>query len=90
MLDQTSISFSHLIISGVMDLGLMFGLLFWNVKTWAYNFHEEWKTQIFRFQIQSLATKEKSESIMQFSSNIAQKFIHRWSSKKPNNVIFGG
>jgi hypothetical protein len=44
MLDQTGTSFSHLIISRVVDLGLMFGLLFWKVKTYAYNVHEEWKT----------------------------------------------
>jgi hypothetical protein len=33
MLDQTGTPFSYLIISGVMDLGCMFGLLFWKGKT---------------------------------------------------------
>jgi hypothetical protein len=32
MLDQTRIPFSSLIISGVVDLGSMFGLLFWKFK----------------------------------------------------------
>jgi hypothetical protein len=73
-----------------VDLGLMFGLLFWKVKTWAYNFHKEWNTQISHFQIQSLATKEKSEYVLQSSLNTAQKFTHRWSSRKPNDVKFGG
>ena len=68
----------------------MFGLLFWKVKTWAWNFHKEWKTQICRLQIQSLATKEKSEFILQSNPNTAQKFTHSWSYKKPNDVNFGG
>jgi hypothetical protein len=33
MLDQTGTPLSHLIISEVVDLGCMFGLLFWKVKT---------------------------------------------------------
>jgi hypothetical protein len=90
MLDQTRTPFSYLLISGVMDLGCMFGLLFWKVKTQAYNFHEEWKTQIYRFQIQNLVTKEKSESILQSSPNTAQNFTHSWSSKRQNDVKFGG
>jgi hypothetical protein len=32
MLDQTRTPFSHLIISGVVDLGCMFGLLCWKFK----------------------------------------------------------
>jgi len=76
MLDQTGTPFSHLLISRVVDLGCMFGLLFWKVKTQAYNFHEEWKTQIYRFQIQNLVTKEKLESILQSSPNTAQNFTH--------------
>jgi len=33
MLDQTGTPFNHWNISGVVDLGLMFGLLFWKFKT---------------------------------------------------------
>ena len=89
MLDQTGTPLSHLIISEVADLGCMFGLLFWKVKTWAYNFHEEWKIQICRFQIQSLATKKKSESVLQSSPNTAKNFTHSWSSIRKNDVKFG-
>jgi hypothetical protein len=55
-----------------------------------YNVHEEWKTQICHFQIQSLATKEKSKSILQSSPNTAQKFTHSWSSRRQKDVQFGG
>jgi len=86
MLDQTGTPF----ISGVVDIELMFGLLFWKVKIYAYNFHEDWKTQICRIQIQSLATKEKSKSVLQSNQNITRKFTHSWSSKRQNDVKFGG
>jgi hypothetical protein len=37
-----------------------------------------------------LATKEKSESVLQSSPNTAQQFTHIWSSRKKNDVKFGG
>jgi hypothetical protein len=55
-----------------------------------YNVHEEWKTQIYHFQIQNLYTKEKSKSILQSSPNTPQKFTHRWSSRRQKDIQFGG
>jgi hypothetical protein len=41
------------------------------------------------FEIQSLATKEKSESVLQSNPNIAQNFTYIWSSRRQNDVTFG-
>jgi hypothetical protein len=46
------------------------------------------KSSVFKFK--AWPQKKKSESVLQSSSNTTQKFTHIWSSKKPNNVIFGG
>ena len=82
--------FSHWVISGVVDLGFQFGLYGQKAKKQAYNVNEELKTQICRFQIQCLATKEKSESLLQSNPNTAQHFTHIWSSRRQNDVKFGG
>jgi len=37
-----------------------------------------------------LAIKEKSESVLQYNPNTAQNFTHSWSSRRQNDVKFGG
>jgi hypothetical protein len=75
MLDQTRTSFSHLIISGVVDLVLMFGLLSGKLRHRPTTFMKSGRPKFVIFKFKAWPQK-RSQNL---SCNLAQTFLRSLS-----------